>query len=569
MALMNSVLAVRTARATTTKVALVLASVIICACDVRCDSRAGTKGDKQLQRLHLGKAIVRQAGRKSKCSNEFRLFNGVCTNDVHRRWGAANTPLYSYFGPRSSTVASGKNLPSARLLSNIVAAQTGNVFNKRRLSEMVVFFGQFLDHTLVATASNKRDPMPIAIPPNDPVFSKFPGGRLPFFRSVRGRVGVGQRAINQLSSAVDLAAVYSSNWARSRALRTFKGGLMRTSSDNLMPLSAGGAGIAAGGNQYFGGDHRANENPVLTSLHTLFMREHNLLCSELKAVYPKWSDARLFETARKVNIAQFQKIVYTEWLPRIMGRSMGTYLGYRAGTSVAVSDLFATAAFRLGHTMIGNDIARLGKGNRPMAPLKMREMFFRPADVVKRDGIEPFLRGAMRRRAQEVDTLVVSALRNFLFTNVVQEVGFDLIAMNIQRGRDHALPCYNVLRQRFGGGRARSFADVTKRADLQRRLRAAYGTVDLVEAWPGLMAEDHAVGSSLGPTLLRIWMSEFSRLREGDRFFYMRPGLFPTWMWKSFPRLRRMMAEKDTMTSIILRNTQVTKAEIGFSIWKA
>lgn len=58
-------------------------------------------------------------------------------------------------------------------------------------------------------------------------------------------------------------------------LRSFTDGKLRTSEGNLLPRDEHGLFLA--------GDERANENSLLLSYHTLFMREHNRLCDEIKA----------------------------------------------------------------------------------------------------------------------------------------------------------------------------------------------------------------------------------------------------------------------------------------------
>ena len=72
---------------------------------------------------------------------------------------------------------------------------------------------------------------------------------------------------------------------------------------------------------FFAGDFRVNEQLNLIVLHTLFMREHNRLAEKLAELNPGWEDERLFQKARKINVAQYQHIVYKEWLPIILGRS--------------------------------------------------------------------------------------------------------------------------------------------------------------------------------------------------------------------------------------------------------
>lgn len=104
--------------------------------------------------------------------------------------------------------------------------------------------------------------------------------------------------------------------------------------------------------------------------------------------------------------------------------------------NAGVSDIFSVAAFRVGHTMVGNFIHRIEAGGIEMTPLQLKDAFFRNVSLLQADGIEPYLRGAVLNQAQKIDNFIVNALRNALFENVPEEEGFDLAAINIQRGRD-------------------------------------------------------------------------------------------------------------------------------------
>ena len=54
-------------------------------------------------------------------------------------------------------------------------------------------------------------------------------------------------------------------------------------------------------------------------MHTLFMREHNRIATQLANVNPSWSDDKLFNEARKILLGVYQHIIYNEHLPVLLG----------------------------------------------------------------------------------------------------------------------------------------------------------------------------------------------------------------------------------------------------------
>ncbi len=103
----------------------------------------------------------------------------------------------------------------------------------------------------------------------------------------------------------------------------------------------------------------------LLAMQTIWFREHNRLATELRKVNPQWGGDTLFYEARRIAIAEMQHITYADWMPLIVGerglQSLGPYGGYDPTIDATVSNEFATAALRIGHTIINPELARLDK----------------------------------------------------------------------------------------------------------------------------------------------------------------------------------------------------------------
>ena len=91
-----------------------------------------------------------------------------------------------------------------------------------------------------------------------------------------------------------------------------------------------------------------------------------------------------------------------------------------------------------------------------MVPL--RDGFFNPELIYTPGHLDRFLVGLATQPRQRFDNIFTEEITNHLFQAKNKSFGMDLVALNIQRGRDHGLPGYNAFRELCGLGRAASFS---------------------------------------------------------------------------------------------------------------
>jgi len=499
-------------------------------------------------RAHLARPLASKALRKRTFRVEpledrvlfavdVRSFDGTGNNLTNTTWGSAGADLLrtapAEYGNGISTPA-GSDRASARLISDLVSAQDADIVNNRDLSAFIYAWGQFLDHDIDQTVSGTaNEALPVSVPTGDPWFDPASTGTqmIPLTRSLfDSATGTSasnpRQQINSITAFIDGSQVYGSDATRAMALRTLTGGHLKTSDGNLMPYNTAGLTNdnplgAPAGSLFLAGDTRANENIELTAMQTLFVREHNRLADKLAAAHPTWNDEQIYQQARRLVIGELQAITYTEFLPALLGKALPAYTGYKPNVNPGIANEFSTAAFRLGHSLLGDDVEFFdNQGQETHDPTALRDDFFNP-QLVSQTGIDPILKYLASDRAQELDTHVVDEVRNFLF-GAPGQGGLDLASLNIQRGRDHGLADYNTTRVAYELPAVTSFAQISSNPETQAALKQAYGNVNNIDLWVGGLAEDHVRGGSVGPLFSRILTDQFTRLRDGDRFWYQR-----------------------------------------------
>jgi peroxidase len=244
------------------------------------------------------------------------------------------------------------------------------------------------------------------------------------------------------------------------------------------------------------------------------------------------------------------------------------------------------------------------------------DLTFGNPDLLHAIGIGPVLQGLGNEREYRNDEQVDDALRSVLFQvpktfatscgdprfvnpNCFSGVE-DLAAIDLERSRDHGIPSYNALRHAYGLPPQTTFAAVTgereaalpsepdwiddpaslqfvslrsrdgtgiapgteqaledavsgvRRTALASRLEAIYGDVGRLDAYVGMVSEQHVRGTEFGPLQLAAWKRQFTALRDGDRFFYANDP--------ELTRTRRLYGidYRATLAQLIGRNTGVT-----------
>jgi len=535
------------------------------------------------------------------------------------------------------------HLPSPRTISNTLNADI-NVPSKTN-THMVAQFGQFLDHDIALTpefhCEHSCPDMDYGLLKDQEVDEETPQDCLPIhirssdhFYGPRGiscmenprtvaycmendqstkfsqSAKVPRQQFNQDTHFIDSSNVYGNIDARANLLRsvnqnanisdpsTTKGradGKLLEGDNRLLPTFPS---VNEPGGIMASGDVRATEMPGLASMHTLMFREHNRLAGLIKthlefnsdsltfnAMSATQQDEIIYQHARRMVVAQWQSIVYGEYLPVVLGEKNlkgldlpATGSDYDKGTNPSMAHEFTTAAYRFGHSMIQGIIRLYATDNSGFTGQEyaLHTQNFQTSYIERNngEGLENILMGLVNEPAQTFDKHVSDEMTDFLFfyhlvVNVTrgQEVvrqdrdfGRDIVALNIVRGRDHGLPsfcCYYKLHQKpdfdcnSGWDKQYQYEDFSD--EDWEELQTVYAKPSDIDLFAGGLMQKPKNGGLTGKVFNAIKAEQFKRSKDGDRFFFSHKD-----QAGSFTNAGRGMLIQRTLAGIICDNTAIT-----------
>jgi peroxidase len=434
--------------------------------------------------------------------------------------------------------------PNPRVISNVIAGGAGSQGQDSNTTDSIAsawlyVFGQFVDHDLdLESTPLTGAAIDIPILAGDPAFPA--STTIAMTRDVRDPST--NTIINTVAGYLDLSQLYGATADIAASLRN---------EDGSLKTEANGQDLQIVNGAFITGDPRVMENPELSAVTILFMREHNYWVQQLMAQHPGWDGDELYNMAKAITTAEYQNVVYSEYLPVLIGTALGPYQGYDSRVNAQVTQEFSAAAFRVGHSEVSETQEGVDNNGNTVFAESLGQAFFNTATDDEANGINPLLRAIGVDNSQATDVYTVPVLRNLLSAGLVGGGmdQIDLIAIDIQRERDVGLGSLNQTRRAIGLPPYTSFSQLTSDPVLQQDLETVFRNVNTVDLFIGGLAEAHVRGAAVGPTFRAIIARQFDSLRTGDRFF---------WQNQQFDHATAAMIAGTTLAAIITRNTDTT-----------
>lgn len=476
-------------------------------------------------------------------NTEYRPVDGALENTCNHTgksfepYGRIEKQHYNDCKAEIRKAKSGNDLPLARQVVNGVfrSFQRNLTGNYRTPNFMIAMMGQYIGHDIgsredlfdlnvvsrccsgaLLTPIETRHPdcITMELPENDPDYARFTNIQcLVVLRSkVKEPTKYPNEPMNTVTAYIDHSNLYGSVDSVIESLKLGSGGEMLVDSDNVLAPGPSGGWLT--------GDGRYTQTPQLASLHSIHLREHNRIARILQGINPHWTDKRLFEETRRINIAQFQHIVYEEYLPTFIAPSVMRYMDapdLTAALGAITFDEFNSAIFRLMHSLIPANLDFIAQDNTTTV-WKFHKMILN--SELLRHHYDEIVRGMLM---QPVNTAGYDpALFQGLFAQSETTHGYDLLSLDLLRGRDHGLAPYVNVLALLKGSPITTFEGLAPYISDRHiaLLRGVYEAVEDVDLLAGVLLEEPLEGYLMGPTSQLMFLKQFMRLKTADPYFY-------------------------------------------------
>jgi len=238
----------------------------------------------------------------------------------------------------------------------------------------------------------------------------------------------------------------------------------------------------------FGGE-RGNSTAFTAAINTLFLRQHNRLCTILERDNPGWSDERVFQTARNINIVLLIKVVVEEYINHISPYWMRLLAAPTpAYTAKWNRENWIPVEFNLlyrWHSLVPTSAVWAG------APVDLAALRFDNRTLLQ-DGLVTALTSASQTPAWRIGLFNTTPM-------------LDMVDVaSIQQGRDNHLARYNDYREVMRYPRVTRFEQINGDPLVVSELRRVYSDVDRIEFFAGLFAEELPPRSAVPPLIGRM-----------------------------------------------------------------
>ncbi|KAJ8683808.1 hypothetical protein QAD02_019600 [Eretmocerus hayati] len=380
-----------------------------------------------------------------------------------------------------------------------------------------------------------------------------------------------RQQMNQATSYLDLSALYGSSEERASLLRSGEGGKLNSQRNGLLMPSPDDRATCRTRSKAFpcflSGDSRVNQHPGLALMHLLFLREHNRLAENLQNLNPHWDDEKLYQEARRINIAVMQHITYSEFLPVVLGEAAldqfdlrlqhrGFFQGYDSRVDATLNNAAASAglAFVAALTPKTLDLVDT-QSDQKSGERSLLSAFYAPQELYEAGAIDRLIAGATAGHSRKPlpPSLNEVLVERYLHDGKSPDSPIDYAAQMIQQGRDHGLPPYVRWRSLCNLPEVRNFDDLRGSIanDVVHRLQGVYRKVEEIDLVTGALSEASVTGSVLGPTFVCLLGRTFKNAKIGDRYWYENgPGKTPG----AFSEVQLMEIRKTTMARLLCDN---------------